>query len=111
MRFVSTRASGSDSAAVSFSWALFEGLAPDGGLFVPESVPTWSATDLTRLPSMSLAEGGFAALAPYIGDELTRERLMSVVVDALNFDVPLVEVEPGIYALELFHGPTLAFKD
>ena len=112
MRFVSTRGSGrGDHAAVSFAWALFEGLAPDGGLFVPESVPGWSASDLARLPSMSLAEGGACALTPYIGDELTPARLLSIVADALNFQIPLVEIEPDVFALELFHGPTLAFKD
>src|SRR4029079_18883829 len=98
-------------AAVSFAWALFEGLAPDGGLFVPESVPGWSASDLARLPSMSLAEGGTCALTPYIGDELTPPRLLSIVADALSFQIPLVEIEPDVFALELFHGPTLAFKD
>ena len=112
MRFVSTRGSGrGDHAAVSFAWALFEGLAPDGGLFVPESVPGWSASDLARLPSMSLAEGGTCALTPYIGDELTPARLLSIVADALSFQIPLVEIEPDVFALELFHGPTLAFKD
>jgi threonine synthase len=112
MRFVSTRALGAPATrAVSFRTALFEGLAPDGGLYVPESVPAWSAEDLARLPSMSIAEAGAAALEPYMADELDRAALTGIVGEALTFPLPLVEIEPGVWALELFHGPTLAFKD
>ena len=112
MRFVTTK-SLHQTPAVSFSFALFEGIAPDGGLYVPESIPTWSPKEVARLtssPGMTLAAIGARVLQPFV-DELDYDRLLAVLEEALAFPIPLVEVEPGIYALELFHGPTLAFKD
>ncbi|MES1256639.1 MAG: threonine synthase [Acidobacteriota bacterium] len=96
---------------VSFTTALFEGLAPDGDLYVPESVPRWTRDDLERLPSMTMGEIGTRMLLPFVGEDLDGAHLASLVHEALNFDIPLVPVKPGVYALELFHGPTLAFKD
>jgi threonine synthase len=109
MRYITTR---SGEPAVSFEFALFEGLAPDGGLYVPESVPRWSGEEIAKLTSsrMTLAEVGTRMLRPFV-DELDDDVLMSIVDDALAFPIPLVEVETGVFALELFHGPTLAFKD
>ena len=101
---------------VSFSFALFEGIAPDGGLYVPESIPPWAPHDLARLTplrgsqGMTLAEVGACVLQPFV-DELDADALLAIAEQALAFPIPLVEVEPGVYALELFHGPTLAFKD
>jgi threonine synthase len=109
MRFVTTK-NLHLTPAVSFSFALFEGIAPDGGLYVPESMPTWSPEELARLPSMTLAAIGARVLQPFV-DELDADALLAVLEEALAFPIPLVAVEPGIYALELFHGPTLAFKD
>jgi threonine synthase len=109
MRFVTTK-SVQQAPPVSFSFALFEGIAPDGGLYVPESIPAWSAEELARLSSMTLAAVGARVLQPFV-DELDYDTLLSILEDALAFAIPLVPVEPGIYALELFHGPTLAFKD
>jgi threonine synthase len=108
MRFVTTSGS---APAVSFTTALFEGLAPDGGLYVPETIEPWTADELSRLPRRTLTEIGLRALRPFTRGELDPAVLEAVVVEALNFEIPLVEVEPGIFALELFHGPTLAFKD
>ncbi|MGB3543005.1 threonine synthase, partial [Rubrivirga sp.] len=103
-QYVSTRG----GEAVPFSTALLNGLAPDGGLYVPTSIPAFgdwrSAT--------SFAEAGYAALAPWLEDEITD--LEAIVHDALSFDVPLVDLQgewSGISVLELFHGPTLSFKD
>ena len=96
---------------VSFHSALVEGLAPDGGLYMPERIEPWSAEELSRLPTRTLTEIAYRALRPYTRGELDATTHEAVVVEALNFPIPLVEVEPGIFALELFHGPTLAFKD
>jgi threonine synthase len=96
---------------VSFAQALFDGLAPDGGLYVPETIEAWKPEELAALSSWSLGAIGTRVLEPFIGDELHRDRLQAIVDEALDFPMPLVEVEPGIFALELFHGPTLAFKD
>ena len=108
MRFVTTNGS---AAAVSFTTALFDGLAPDGGLYVPETIEPWTPDELSRLPRRTLTEIGLRALRPFTRGELDPAVLEAVVVEALNFEIPLVEIEPGIFALELFHGPTLAFKD
>jgi threonine synthase len=113
MKFLSTRALRQPQGAppVSFTAALFDGLAPDGGLYVPEKIEPWTASELARLPRRTLTEIGLRALRPFTRGEIDPAVLEAVVVEALNFDIPLVEVEPGIFALELFHGPTLAFKD
>ena len=124
MRFVTTRAvaqpvsagtlrdrDGLPSNGVSLRTAMLEGLAPDGGLYVPESIEPWHAGELARLRNRTLTEIAYRALRPYTRPELDATTFEAVVVAALNFPIPLVEVEPGIFALELFHGPTLAFKD
>jgi len=107
MRFVTTRG----GPSVPFTTALYEGLAPDGGLYVPETIEPWTADELSRLPRRTLTEIGLRALRPFTRGDIDPATLEAVVVEALNFPIPLVEVEPGICALELFHGPTLAFKD
>jgi threonine synthase len=108
MRFVTTRGRTPDA---DFTTALFEGLAPDGGLYVPETIEPWTAGELARLPHRTLTEIALRALRPFTRGEIDAATLEAVVVEALNFPIPLVEVAPGLYALELFHGPTLAFKD
>ena len=91
--------------------AMLEGLAPDGGLYVPETIDRWQEGEIERLCNRTLTEIAYRALRPYTRPELDATTFEAVVVAALNFPIPLVEVEPNIYALELFHGPTLAFKD
>ena len=108
MRFVNTRSS---SQAVSLREALVEGLAPGGGLYVPETIDHWSPREIERLPTRTLTEIAYRVLRPYTRGELDATAFEAAVVEALNFPIPLVEIEPGICALELFHGPTLAFKD
>ena len=108
MRFVTTRGG---SPPVSFTTALFAGLAPDGGLFVPETIDPWTDDELSRLSRRTLTEIALRALSPFTRDDLDPATLEAVVVEALNFPIPLVEVQPGVFSLELFHGPTFAFKD
>jgi threonine synthase len=108
LRFITTRG---ESPPVPFTAALFAGIAPDGGLYVPETIEPWSADELTRLSRRSLTEIGLCALRPFTRGDLDPATLEAVVVEALNFPIPLVEVQPGIFSLELFHGPTFAFKD
>src|SRR5262245_59483991 len=126
MRFVTTRsvsqwvaaragASATQVAAepkgVTFHEALVQGLGPDGGLYVPEAIEPMAVHELARLPNRTLTEIAYRALRPYTREELDATTFEALVVEALNFPIPLVQVEPGIFALELFHGPTLAFKD
>ena len=108
MRYVTTRG---QAPPTSLEWALFDGLAPDGSLYVPESIDCWNPQEIAALASRSLFDLGVRVLRPYTTGEIDEATLVSIVRDALNFPIPLVEVEPGIHALELFHGPTLAFKD
>ncbi len=108
MRFVSTAGR---TSPVTLSQALLEGPAPDGGLFVPERLAPLSAGDLALLRSKPLA--GISAILGHrlTGAEVPEDELAELIEDALDFPIPLAPVEPGIHCLELFHGPTLAFKD
>jgi threonine synthase len=106
MRYLST---GGQAPAVDLRTALFRSLAPDGGLYLPESLPQWP-----RLPEVdedSLLSVTARRLAPPLLPDLPSEVVERLVDDALDFPVPLVPVTAGTYVLELFHGPTLAFKD
>jgi threonine synthase len=109
MRYLATRSSGDNG--VSFETALFEGMPPHGGLYVPEAIEPWSPEDLTRLTQRTLTETALRVLRPYLRGDVDAATLEAVVVEALSFPIPIVEVEPCIYSVELFHGPTLAFKD
>ena len=103
-RFISTRGA---APAVSFRQALFAGLAPDGGLYMPEAL---APIDFEELRDATLTEVGAAIAGRFIGHELPRAQLEHLLRDALNFPMPLALV--GEHAVvELFHGPTFAFKD
>jgi len=95
---------------VTFREALFAGLAPDGGLYMPESLEPLPFAILDRLRGRSIAEIGTEAASHLIGDEIPRDALAGLIGEALNFDIPLVSVA-NRFSLELFHGPTFAFKD
>jgi threonine synthase len=103
-RFVSTRGA---APAVGFREALLAGLAPDGGLYVPEALP---AVDFADLRDASFVELGTAIATRVIGEEIARLDLERLLTDALNFPVPLALVGDRA-VVELFHGPTFAFKD
>jgi threonine synthase len=107
MKFYST---GGQSPSVSFRDALFNGLAPDGGLYMPETIPHLSDDFLANLSKQSLHSAGNQVASTFI-DEIPTEEIQKIVAQALNFPCPLVLLEEGMYLLELFHGPTFAFKD
>jgi threonine synthase len=108
MKFVSTKGL---APAVSFMEAMRIGLAPDGGLYMPERIPKLPSGFWNHLTTKSFHEIAVEMAGPYLEDELSAETIQAVVKDAFNFPVHLKEVEEGIHVLELFHGPTLAFKD
>lgn len=108
MRLVST---GGRAEPVSFGEALFRGLAPDGGLFMPDKLSPLSPGDVEALRGAGAIECGLAVARHLLGEELEDEILESAVREALGFPLPLVPLGPRIHVLELFHGPTLAFKD
>jgi threonine synthase len=104
--FRSTGPSG--ARAASFGAALFQGQAPDGGLFVPENVPQ---LDFGPLRRASFLERAQATLSTWLGGELPRERVEARCREAFDFPVPLSRLDDSTWLLELFHGPTAAFKD
>jgi threonine synthase len=95
---------------VSFREALFAGLAPDGGLYMPGRLEPLSAATLQALEGRSLVEVGAEIAAHLLGDEIPRDALARGIAEALDFQIPLRPVGES-FALELFHGPTFAFKD
>ena len=94
---------------VNFAQGVRQGLGKDQGLFFPEVLPKFD--DIDALLALPLVERSQKILGALIGDELPRETLNKMVVNAFTFPAPLARVNDDIYALELFHGPTLAFKD
>jgi threonine synthase len=108
MDWISTRGS---SPPVSFIDALFAGTTPDGGLYVPERIEPLPAATLDALRDADLVERATLVGAHLFKGEISERDLRALVTDALDFPVPLVQVTDRIWALELFHGPTLAFKD
>ena len=107
MRFVST---GGKAPPADLETALLTGLAPDGGLYFPETVPRFPEELFARLPDLSREETALEVLAPYFAG-IPGGRFDELVRDALSFPIPLVPLGDRVHVLELFHGPTLAFKD
>ncbi|MGI4872301.1 MAG: threonine synthase [Janthinobacterium lividum] len=99
------------SPPVDFRAATIAGQAPDGGLYFPETIPEFSPKFLAELPTLSRAEVAYAVMQPYVGDTIPEAELRRICAETVDFDFPLVPVAPRLAALELFHGPTLAFKD
>jgi len=97
--------------ATTFAHAVIEGLAADKGLFMPETIPALPRAFFEKLPSLSLPEIGFEVARHFAGDEISEADLRRICEDALNFEIPLTELDSTTHILELFHGPTLAFKD
>ena len=113
MQFVSTRG---QAPALGFSDAVLAGLAVDGGLYVPAQWPRLSAAEIAAFAGKPYAEVAYAVISRFTGDEIPQARLKAIIEEAYaGFRhpsvAPLVEIEPGHFVLELFHGPTLAFKD
>ena len=108
MQFYSTE---HRAPAASLRKAVVQGLAEDRGLYMPERIPALGDDWIRRLPELSFVEMARDVASAFFGEDVPREELDRIVTETLSFDCPAVEVEEGIYALELFHGPTLAFKD
>ena len=87
------------------------GLAPDNGLYMPERIPVFPSEYFLSLPEKSFAEIALDVAQAFLEDDIPHEKLKSIVEHTISFDAPIVDVEKNIFSLELFHGPTLAFKD
>ena len=91
--------------------AVTKGLAPDGGLYMPDSLPRLPKAFLRNMSGMTLQEMAYAIASYALQEDVPADVLHNIVFDAFDFDIPLVKTPGGHYVLELFHGPTMAFKD
>ena len=91
--------------------AVVKGLAEDRGLYMPEQIRPLPESFFETLSQRSFVENSIKVAEAFFGEDIPQQDLSRIVEETLSFDCPIHEVEPGIYALELFHGPTLAFKD
>jgi len=96
---------------VSFEAAVMAGLADDGGLFMPCEIPKLDNTFFSSLQSFSFQEIAFHVAEKFIEEEITKKNLENIISEAINFPAPLFKLDDNLSILELFHGPTLAFKD
>lgn len=108
MKYYSTN---KQSPEVDLQKAVIKGLAPDNGLYMPEYIPVLPSTFYEQIGSMTFREIAYHVADAFFGDSVNRDVLKDIVYDTLSFDTPVVHVKDNIYSLELFHGPTLAFKD
>lgn len=99
------------SHQVSFEEAVTNGLAPDKGLYFPIEIPKLPQSFFNSIESLSNTEIAFEIIKPFIGNEIPEKELKQIVSETLSFEFPLVKIEENVFSLELFHGPTMAFKD
>ena len=108
MNYISLKGPGIN---VNFREAVLLGQAPGRSLFFPESIPQLSMQFLKNLKQLSNEEIAMKVIQPFIGDTIEKKKLQSIISETINFDFPLVQIEENVFSLELFHGPTCAFKD
>ncbi len=113
MKYISTRG---QAPHLSFEEAMLTGLARDGGLYLPETIPTLDKADIAALEGATYEEAAFRIMWPFIGDAFTEDEFRGIIACAYSgfahdARAPLKQLAPGHFLLELFHGPTLAFKD
>lgn len=96
---------------VSFQEAVIQGLAPDKGLYFPETIPVLPNDFFEKIESLSNEEIAYQVILPFVGNEIPETELKQIITETLCFDFPCIEVEENVYSLELYHGPTMAFKD
>lgn len=108
MKYYSTN---KQAPKVSLQEAVVKGLAPDKGLFMPEEIKVLPQSFYDNIADMSFQEIAYTVADAFFGEDVEADVLKDIVYDTLNFDTPVVHVKDNIYSLELFHGPTLAFKD
>jgi len=107
MKYISTR----KQEQTNIKTAILKGLADDGGLFMPEYIPQLDSEFFEDLSNLSLQEIGFRVAKEFLGESISDDNLKEIIDEVLNFEIPEVKISEDIYSLELFHGPTMAFKD
>ena len=108
MKYYSTN---KEAPTATLEEAVVKGLAPDKGLYMPENIHKLPTAFFDNIGNMSFQEIAFEVAKAFFGDDVETSALKDIVYDTLSFDVPAINIEDNIYSLELFHGPTLAFKD
>ena len=108
MKYYSTNGKQKD---VSLQTAVVKGLAEDKGLFMPDEIRTLPKSFFDNIENLSLQEISYEVAKAFFGDDVEPDELKRIVYETMSFDIPLVNVRDNIYSLELFHGPTAAFKD
>jgi threonine synthase len=113
VKYISTRG---QAPVLTFEEAMLTGLARDGGLYVPETIPTMTKAEIAALSGQTYEECAFRIMWPYIGDCFTQEEFRDIIAKAYagfghTARAPMVQLDANHFLLELFHGPTLAFKD
>jgi threonine synthase len=113
VRYFSTRG---EAPVLGFTDVLLQGLARDGGLYLPESWPRFDQDQIASFAGKPYAEVAYEVIKPFVGDTVEAETLRSIIDDTYSgfrhaAVTPIVQIQPGTFVLELFHGPTLAFKD
>ena len=94
-----------------FQEAVFQGLAPDSGLYFPEKIEPLPSSFFNNIDQLSNTEIAFEAIKQFVGNEIPENNLKEIINQTLSFDFPVINIQNNIYSLELFHGPTMAFKD
>jgi threonine synthase len=94
-----------------FKEAVISGLAPDKGLYFPETIDSLPNSFFENIKDFTKTELALQVISSYVGDEIPKEELLKIIEETLDFEFPLVPIEDNIQVLELFHGPTMAFKD
>ena len=100
-----------EAANVSFKNAVIKGIAPDRGLYFPENITALPASFFEIIENLSTTEIAFQAIHQFVNDDLPDAILKNILEEVLDFDFPVVQIEDNVATLELFHGPTMAFKD
>jgi len=108
MRYYSTNRNTPD---VTLKEAVVKGLAADNGLFMPEHINKFEPSFFNNIQNLAFQEIAFEVAKKFFGEDIEEAKLKDIVFDTLEFDCPVIKVTDSIYSLELFHGPTLAFKD
>src|SRR5207302_10887897 len=105
------RSTAQKAPLTSLRGAVLRGMAPDGRLYMPAEIARRSPEELEEFRSLPFTEVCFRVVKPFATPDVPEEVLWQIVSEAINFPVKLVSLSPGLHVLELFHGPTLAFKD
>lgn len=108
MNYLSTR---KNNEHISFREAVINGLTNNGGLYIPESLPVIPTDFFNNIEAYENLDIAFTVLKPFVKDSLNETQLKNILSETLNFPIPIVTIEKNIHTLELFHGPTQAFKD